>query len=353
MKSILALSALAFAATMAPAADVEIKPDDPKLSYSDCFKVDFVDAGQGVKAARFSRPGKSGAGYQHDNPGARLRFRTDAPGATVHLRYNELHVSKSARKPIGVYMIDGKLDPKWTFTTKQSGVQREVENVDVPLKSPAKGFHTYEIVMPYGDAVDVLGISVPEGAEFENPPPRPKTRCAFYGDSVTHGFTAVSIAGTYPFLIAQTKDFQMVNLGIGGRGTAPDDGKLLASAKCDLAVVHIGVNDWQGGRPTETTQKNMVQFFKDFRTLQPNAWLYVVTPLWVSEKWKPSNPKFPLAGYRKAIEDALKESGIDKVVLLDGTKMIDNDEKLFDSVLVHPNDAGFKQMAERIAKAIK
>lgn len=322
-----------------------VPSDDPRLSYSDCFKVDFVDS-----AARFSRPGRSDRGYQHDNPGARLRFRTDAAAPTVKLRYNELHVSPSARNSVGVCLVDGQ--PSGAFTTKQTGIKRAVEEVDVPIQSPDEGFHDYEVVMPYGDSVDVLGVSVPEGAKFETPAPRPAKRCAFYGDSVTHGFTASSIAGTYPFRVSALNGCQMVNLGIGGRGSAAADGALLASANCELAVVHIGVNDWQGGVLPETTKRNMVGFLKGFREKQPSCPLFVVTPLWVADTWIKA-PKFPLDDYRKAIREAVEESGDKNVKVIDGASLIDHDAAFFDRILVHPNDAGYAQMAGRLAAALR
>ena len=320
-----------------------VPADDPRLSYSDCFKVDFVG-----KAARFSRPGQSAQGYQHDNPGARLRFRSDAPALAVKLRYNELHVSTSARNPVGLRLVDGR--PAGAFATKQKGVRRAVESVDVDFQSPGKGFHDYEVVMPYGDSVDVLGVSVPEGAKFEPPAPRPARRCAFYGDSVTHGFTASSIATTYPFLVSRLSGLQMVNLGIGGRGSSAQDGASLASANCDLAVVHIGVNDWQGGIPPGATKRNMAGFLKAFRERQPATPLLVVTPLWVADTWIRA-PKYPLADYREALREAVEASGDRNAKVIDGLELIDHDAKLFDPVQVHPNDAGFAQMAERLAKA--
>lgn len=321
-----------------------VPANDPRLSYSDCFKVGFVDS-----AVRFQRPGQSAKGYQHDSPGARLRFRTDAPSAVVKLRYNELHSSDSFRNPVGLVLVDGRR--LGTFATGQAGVKRAVEEVDVPVKNPGEGFHDYELVMPYADSVDVLGVFVPEGSKFEAPAPRPARRCAFYGDSVTHGATASSIAETYPFRVSQLLNCQMVNLGIGGRGSAAADGALLASANCDLAVVHIGVNDWQGGRPPEETKANMLGFLKGFRELQPTAPLYVVTPLWVADTWIKA-PKFPLADYRRVIREAVEGAGDKDVKVIDGPSLIDHDAKLFDRIQVHPNDAGFAQMAERLAKAI-
>jgi hypothetical protein len=39
--------------------------------------------------------------------------------------------------------------------------------------------------------------------------------------------------------------------------------------------------------------------------------------------------------------------------LIEGLDLIDHDPKLFDAVAVHPNDQGFAQMGERLAKQMK
>jgi hypothetical protein len=204
-KHLIAMEILIISTTMLAASAQFIPADSPKLEYSDYAELAFVPnpTKAGGKLARMQRPLNSPRkGYNCDNPGARLRIRTDAKEITVHLLYNALHVSTSARKPAGVYFIDGKASAQWAFTTSSRTTVRPVENVDVKLATPADGqAHDYDIIMPYGDSVDVAGVSVPENAVFARPAPRPKFRCAIYGDSVTQGFTADSIAGTYPKLL--------------------------------------------------------------------------------------------------------------------------------------------------------
>jgi GDSL-like Lipase/Acylhydrolase family len=322
-----------------------IAPDDVRLSYSDCGSVNFING-----VARFSRPGPENhhAGYTYDNPGARLRLRTDATNIEAKFRYNELHISKTARNSVGACLIDG-IQVR-TFGTEQQEIKRIPEDIDVELKSPLKGFHTYEFVMPYCDSIDILGVYVPDEANFETPEPRPEIRCAFYGDSVTHGATASNITGTYPYLVAKEKGFQMVNLGIGGRVISGHDGKLLAAVKCDLAVIHIGVNNWQSGISLEQTKEDMLTFLHEFRKCQSNTPLYVITPLWVSLTW--GVKKHPLEEYRRVIQEAVEKSCNTNTKLINGLRLIDHDEIYFDKVLVHPNDAGFKMMAERLAEKL-
>ena len=333
-----------------------IPADNAKLNYSDYAILEFVlDSTQtNKKVARMHRPLTSRKrAYEWDNPGARLRFKTDAKNITVHLIYSNKHISTSARKPIGIYFIDGKSNPKWTFTTKSKKTVRPVEKVDVKMPvSNDKKLHIYEIIMPYGDSVDIAGISVDKDAKLTKPKARPKFRCAIYGDSVTHGFTAKSIAGTYAFRLAKKKNWQLINLGIGGRASNSNDGIILGKIKYDLLVVLMGVNDWQGGKSPTIYKKNMNNFIINFRKLNPITPICFITPLWVSSNWKPRKAKFKLEDYRRVLRDVVKKRNDLNLKLIEGPDLIDHDKKYFDRVAVHPNDKGFKMMAERLASKL-
>jgi len=348
------LAALCFALPVAmfAADNLFIPADDPRLGYSDYATKEIIVSPLDAKskAVRLSRPvGTPSRGYEFHAPGARLRFKTDAAKIAVTLYYNDKHASTSARNPIGRWLVDGETKPEWRFRTVQTKPVRTPEKVEVNITAPTPGKHDYEIVLPYGDSADIVGINVPSGASVESATPRPERRIVFYGDSVTHGFTASEITGTYPWLVTRKLAAQMVNLGIGGRGSAAGDAKFVAAVPGDLLVVLIGVNDWQGGRPANLTRQSIAGFLRQFRAARPDTPVAVITPLWVGPKWKPASVKADLESYRQAVRDGVKDSGIAKVTVIDGTQLIDHDEKYFDPVLVHPNDAGFRQMAERLA----
>ncbi len=49
----------------------------------------------------------------------------------------------------------------------------------------------------------------------------------------------------------------------------------------------------------------------------------------------------------------LREGGDAALRLVEGPELIDADETYFDPVLVHPNDAGFAQLATRLAERLE
>ncbi|MEI8247233.1 MAG: GDSL-type esterase/lipase family protein [Lentisphaerota bacterium] len=338
----------------AASADTFIPANDTRLAFSDFARMTFIDfpGSAGKKIARFDRiadPG--GKGYQWDNPGARLRFRTDASSINVHLYYNEKHISTSARNPVGRYAIDGKIDNAWRFTSVQTKTVRTPEMLIIPIAAHTPGMHDYDIILPYGDSVDVVGVTTEGKAHFETPSQRPAKRLVAYGDSITHGFTASEVTSSYAFLFAQRMNWQIVNMGIGGRGSAANDGTLIASQNGDVVIMLIGVNDWQGGRPVASFKANMEGFIKNLRKQQPLVPIIVITPLWVPASWKPKSANIDLEEYRKALREIVAAAGDANIRLVEGPALIDHDEKYFDKVAVHPNDKGFAMMAERLAAA--
>ncbi|MFC5457241.1 SGNH/GDSL hydrolase family protein [Prosthecobacter fluviatilis] len=343
-----------------------IAADDPSIGYSGYVHMELIStelrefglAGaepRTTKFARFDRlldiPGK---GYRWDNPGARIRFRTDATRVGALLRFNELHTSASARNSNGIYLIDGVTQPGWTFKTKATTPKRGVEYVGIQMPAPTTpGFHDYEIVLPYGDSVEFLSADVNLTAQMQPPPAPPAVRYVAYGDSVTHGFTASAIDKTYPYLVAQKMGWQLINLGLGGRASNVVDAHVLKTLKADVINVLMGVNDWQGGGPVERYRKNMSGFFDAIRAVQPTVPIYFITTLYVPPSWSPKTATTDLEAYRQAARDLVASRQDPNMHLIEGPALIDHDPKLFDSVAVHPNDQGFAQMAERLAKQME
>ncbi|MEA3209015.1 MAG: hypothetical protein QOE70_2072 [Chthoniobacter sp.] len=334
-----------------------IAADDARIAYSDYVHLEFVPSPLDplAKLARFDRlldiPLK---GYRWDNPGARIRFRTNATSVKALLYFNELHISTSARNSHGLYLIDGASQPQWTFHTTSAQPKREPESVVVTMTAGgAAGFHDYELILPYGDSVDLRGVEVNPGARFEAPPARPATRYLAYGDSITHGFTASAVDKSYAFLVAQKNGWQLVNLGLGGRASNVSDARVVTSLKADVISVFMGVNDWQGGGPTERYRSNMMGFFDAIRAAQPNVPIYYLTSLWVAPSWNPKGQVADLESYRQVAREIVASRKDPNLHLVEGLELIDHDIALFDATPVHPNDKGFAQMGERLATQMR
>ncbi|CAN5729571.1 hypothetical protein BH09VER1_BH09VER1_39240 [soil metagenome] len=330
--------------------------DDPNIHYDGYVHRELVtqiDGGQ-EKIMRFDRKiDMVGKGYRWDNPGTSIGFRTDATEIEAVLNYSDFHISASARNSVGVYSVDGIFKKEWSFRTRQQGVPRLPETVVVHLTNGGvAGFHQYELFLPYGDSVDFAGLKVNPGAKFE-PITTLKPLYVAYGDSITHGFTSSEVDKSYPFLIGQKKGWRVINLGLGGRASTPSDGNLVASLKPDVVTVLMGANDWQVGVPLEKYRTNMDAFLTNIRAKLPETPIYLLTFLWVNSTWNPPAKVADLEAYRQVLREVAVARKDPNIFVIEGPSLIDEKPILFDSVPVHPNDAGFAMMAERLEPQIK
>jgi lysophospholipase L1-like esterase len=333
-----------------------IPPDDPNIKFDGYVNREIVTPGAGAqgKVMRFDRKiDMVGKGYRWDNPGACISFRTDATEIVAVLNYSELHTSTSARNAIGVYSVDGVFKRQWSFRTRQQGVPRTPETLEARISNGGvAGFHQYEIFLPYGDSVDFAGLKVNPEAKFEAVEPKPMPCYVAYGDSITHGFTSTEVSKTYPFLLGEKKGWRVINLGLGGRASTPTDGTLIASLKPDVVTVLMGANDWQIGVPLERYRANMDAFLSNIRSALPETPVYLLTFLWVNSSWNPPGKVADLESYRQVLREVVAARKDPNLFVVEGPALIDEKPSLFDVVPVHPNDAGFAMMAERLEKQI-
>lgn len=315
---------------------------DPRFHFSDYQSL--LRNGQRIG---FCRTIPNDRKYHLDSPGARMRFRCNAGKILVDLLYRERIHPQRSQNSIGTWLVDGKNRDEWKFErSKRDGCGNE----PVTVRLPADGeMHTYELILPYGDIVELHSVSVNSESEFEAPPPRPPVRCVFFGDSITQGFCASRIDRTFPFLVGELLDYEVINLGIAGIGLNPGSAKVLGGIPMDRMVVEIGANDWKDGMLPEEFRKNTDKFLHDFRSFQPETPVWWITPPWISPKWKLKTMRYELDLYRDIIREEVEKRRDPNLHVIDGLELIDHDTQFYDQVPVHPVDAGYEQMAERLA----
>ncbi len=287
--------------------------------------------------------------YRWNSPGTRLGWRTDAPSMVLHLLYRDIP-EDGGRNGRGLVrrVGDGEILAE---VDRPSNARSEVL-VKVPLLSDGR-MTTYEWIFPYGDFVEVLGIEASAGALWEPAPAKRAVRYLAFGDSVTQGFTATDVSGTYVFLLAETMGWDVINLGMAGRGTVAADAATIVEAAPEVVSVLIGVNDWQGGRDLEEYRASLGGLLKGIVEGLPEATVFVLTPLWVPETWRPEQVRYPLESYRGVVREVVASFGESQLRLIEGPSLIDTDASFFDAVAVHPNNLGFAQMAARLAPHFK
>lgn len=314
-----------------------IPADDPLVQVTDSARV--VRTPETVKMDRFIQ---ADGGFQHDNPGARIRFRTDADRVSARLIFTDLHSRQDAVNSKGLYAVDGQMAGSF----QRDGSLSEV-TVSFP-QNDEKKTREYELIMPYGDSVEFAGLSVLNG-KLLPATARPAFKYVAFGDSITHGFRAEDVSKTYPFIIGEKMKCQVVNMGFGSRGTVPSDGQAIAACKGDLISILIGFNDFYKNKSLENYERDINRLIQEIRMVQPDTPVFLITPLWSSEPaWAASKIGLTLEDYRGAVRRVVAESKDTNLHLIDGLSLMDHRlEVTTDGI--HPNDQGFAQIAERLS----
>ncbi len=323
---------------------LKIPPTDKRVQFSDYANIEVTK-----ERARFDRMIDAEFGMRWDNPGARIRFRTDATSITANLFYNGRHNAMGSLNKTGVILVDGKRGGTFSSGAERPGAVDAT--IEVP-KSAKPAMHLYEVVLPYGDAVDFVGLQVNADAKFETAPPRPRFRWVAYGDSITQGFWADDVTANYPFQVAQAKGWECVNMGFGGRQATPDDGKVIGSIEADLITVAMGFNDHFTKTPAKYAE-DMKALLGNIRARQPKTPIYVLTLLWSTDPY-PTTLKLPLEDYRAAAREVVGQTakaGDANLHLIDGLDLVPHDAKYFREG-IHPVDEGFTLMARNLIKSL-
>lgn len=318
---------------------------DAKFLYSG-FQQITVNGGR----VGFQRTIISEKKYHLDTPGVRMAFRCNARKIAIDLLFRDRAVPHRMQNGIGIWRIDGKSDLRWKFERSK---RDSVKNEPVRVKLPADGdLHSYELFLPYGEITEIHSVTVNAETVFETPPHPPRFRTVFHGDSITQGFCASQIDRTFPFLVGELLDHEVVNLGVAGIGLNPGTAKILAGMDMDLLILEIGANDWMNELHPDDFRKNVRKFLHDFRALKPEIPVRWITPFWISPKWKAKKPRYELELYRRIIEEETAALNDPAVKTISGLDLLDADPALFDEIPVHPADKGHEQIAERLAERL-
>jgi lysophospholipase L1-like esterase len=321
-----------------PPAFQRVSPDDSRIAYSDYARLVKLDASE----ARFDRPVAGGQGrLQNANPGARVRFRTDASMITASFTTGTLGITQGA----GVILVDGV-----RAGTFDAGVSGSTLEVDVPVAG--SGYRDVELLMPYSQDVRFNGLLVDGEADFQSPTTRPPIRYVAYGDSITEGFWSSDSYASYPSVVGQRNAWEVVNMGFGWRGMKDSgaggiDGSVVGSLGADVISVMMGYNDASARLSASSYRQSMEAFVAKVREVDGTVPIYLVSPLFTSNA--ANQPR--LLEYRDQIMSLVSGSPDRNLHWIDGLALgIDaTNVAAYMSDGIHPNDAGFSLVGANLA----
>lgn len=319
-----------------------VLPPVPVAPNSSAFtSSDYCEVSVSPDRIRFTRTTSDGQGYEYTNPGARVRFSTNASALVVNLEYTNLVTRADTYNGVGILLVDGVEVSRFSRGQGPAGPLR------VLLDTGTATFKTIEVVMPYCASVDFTGLSITEGAYFRAPGARPATRFVAVGDSITHGFSVSDVGKSWPYLLAAAKNYQIINHGYGSRRVEAVDGATAAALRPDVATYLIGYNNFAGQTPLAVFKASYLNFLRQFRAGRPGAKIFCITPLWTPNSFG----ALTLEMYRTQIREALSELADPLCILVEGEALVTNSITHFPD-RVHPNDLGAFELASALAGII-
>ena len=206
--------------------------------------------------------------------------------------------------------------------------------------------HTVSVCFSALRALCVKDLTL-DGATFCAPVKRAR-KLYCLGDSITHGYHARDPMNTYPNLLADKLDAEVLNHGVAAEVFRPDMLDPDLPFAPDIITVAYGTNDWNS-RGHDGLVADANEFYARLRAYFPNAKIFAVTPLWRGDCDRVTKVG-PFAEVGRIIRAAAEaQKG---VVVLDGTTLVPHDPAYFSPDKLHPNDAGFRVYAEALARVI-
>lgn len=173
------------------------------------------------------------------------------------------------------------------------------------------------------------------------PIPQRKRTLLCLGDSITQGIFAQTASSAYPSQLGRAGDIEVINQGVGGFYY---DKHFPASVPADYITVAYGTNDFGRFTDVEAIRQNVEEFYDTLNRLYPAAKTAVISPLWRADlENSPEKGRFDQI-CRMILETADRYG----FVSVDGMELVDHNPELFRDRYLHPDDAGFEQLANRL-----
>ena len=292
-----------------------------------------------------------------ESAGGRVRFATDSPYIIIRSEMKYMadmpHFPRSGAAGFDLFVKDGV---RYVFV--DSFMPGKPENgYEWRLNFTAKGVREYMINFPLCSPVTNLYIgtkndsTVRPGAEYGHKKP-----VVFYGSSITHGACAFRPGNTYEAIISNDLDCDYINLGFSG-GALGEDAIADYIASLDMSVF---VLDYDHNAPTpEHLAATHEKFFLRIRDAHPELPIIMVSRPCIDPRSDAEIDETGVDGVTRRREVILKTftnavaRGDKNVAFIDGATLFAGPHAdLCTTDRVHPNDAGFFRMADKIGAVV-
>ncbi len=339
---------------------------DREVAWHDATRAPFALEGlpfrAGPDAPLWRLPGTAAAPYvtaegaewlMHHTAGACVRFRTDSPFVAVRARLADSadmnHMPRAGSAGFDLYRGRGP-EGRHAGTAQPNRDEADFVRMLCVRNDGDAGMESWQLDLPlYGGAAFVQ-VGLAPGAAVRPPARRRLGRVCFYGSSITQGGCASRPGNAYTTMVCRALDAEQVNLGFSGSARGePAMAELIAT----LDGLSAFVMDYDYNAPTpEHLAATHEPFFRTVRAAHPDLPILVLS---APSVWPDSPPS--TAERRRIVRATVRRAraaGDRRVAFLDGARLFgraNRDDCTVDRV--HPNDLGFRRMADAVLAALR
>ena len=277
--------------------------------------------------------------------GARVRFATDSRRIALCAVVGPAGYIKNVGA-IGKCGLAGYVDGEWHYVVYPAASDAEEMTGAYDLDGK---MHEHTVYLPLFTPLYDLMIGLDDDAQVK--PPRPyavQKPIVFYGSSITNGASATHTGNAYVSIVCRRLDASFLNLGFSGSARGEESiARYIAGLDMSLFVMDYDHNAPDAAHLEATHER----FFRIVREAQPDLPIALI-----------SKPDFDIdpegnaarrAVIRRTYEHALA-AGDARVRFIDGETLFGTTERrdcLVDGT--HPNDLGFRRMADAITPVLR
>lgn len=212
-----------------------------------------------------------------------------------------------------------------------------------------EGEKKVKIYFPWSTASRIIDMSLDDGATLI--PVRKQKKMIMFGDSITHGYDAMSPENSYAARLADALDVEAINKGIGGEVFRGKLSEFKDSIEPDYITVAYGTNDWSVGN-RERFETHCKAFYENLSKNYPNSKIFAITPIWRNEY---ATGKITDIGTLDRVEEYIREvtAALPNVTVIKGLDLVPPSADFFAPDIIHPNDKGFEHYFENLVAEIK
>ncbi|MEK3722857.1 SGNH/GDSL hydrolase family protein [Paenibacillus sp. FSL H8-0034] len=211
------------------------------------------------------------------------------------------------------------------------------------------GMRSVTIYLPQTVQLVLHDLQLSSGAVVETVEARPK-RLLCLGDSITQGMDSLHPSNTYPVLLSNFLNMQLLNQGVGGYFFNADSLDVSLPYHPELITVAYGTNDWSRCRTIAEFREHCANYMRMLVFLYPEARIFTMTPIWRRDMHEQKGT-FSFLEINQAIAGVC--SFFPNVRVIDGLSLVPHVPSLFDAGGVHPTDEGFLHLALNLLKIIQ